>query len=132
MVFDQLSLVVSIVFGDVLFILLTCFSLSADVSFEEKVIQNSYEKLLDDLDVKSSVNLFYGRGLITFNLKERICSAVTTEDANEVLVDDLIKGISLTRFSKFVSLLRESADKYKRPHHKTLADKLEGDLKVSN
>ena len=96
------------------------------------MIQENYEKLLDDLDVKSSVNLFYGRGLITFSLKERICSAVTTEDANEVLIDDLIKGISLTRFSKFISLLRESADKYKRPHHKTLADKLEGDLKVSS
>ena len=96
------------------------------------MIQKNYEKLVDDLDVQSSVDLFYGRELITSETMERINNATTRKDANRVLISDLIKGISPNRLLKFLSLLRESADKYKRPHHKTLADKLEGDLKVSS
>ena len=96
------------------------------------MIQKNYEKLVDDLDVKSSVDLFYGRELITSDTMERINNATTRKDANRVLINDLIKGISPSRLLRFISLLRESADKYKRPHHKTLADKLEGDLKVSS
>ena len=96
------------------------------------MIQENYEKLVDDLDVKSSVDLFFGRELITSETMERIDNATTRKGANRILIKDLIKGMSPNRLSKFVSLLRESADKYKRPHHKTLADKLEGDLKVSS
>ena len=96
------------------------------------MIQKNYEKFVDDLDVKSSVDLFYGRELITSDTMERINNATTRKDANRVLINDLIKGISPSRLLRFVSLLRESADMYKRPHHKTLADKLEGDLKVSS
>ena len=105
--------------------------MSADASFAEKVIQNNYEKLLNDLDAISSAGLYYERGFITFDTKQRINNAVTTKDANKVLVDDLIKGISPTRFLKFVSLLRESARMHIRPPQKTLADNLEEDLKVS-
>ena len=96
------------------------------------MIQKNYQKLVSDLDVKSSIDLFFGRELITSDTMERIDNATTRKDANRILIKDLLKGMSSNRFSKFVSLLRESADEYKRPHHKTLADKLERDLKVSS
>ena len=95
------------------------------------MVQQNYVKLLEHLDTKSSVSLFFGSSLITVNTRERVDKAITTQDANKVLVDDLLQGISPNQFSRFVSLLRESADKYKRPRHKSLADDLEEDLKVS-
>ena len=104
---------------------------STPVSTEWNVVQQNYVKLLEHLDAKSSVNLFFGSSFITADTLERVDKAITTQDANKVLVDDLLQGISPSRFSRFVSLLRESADKYKRPHHIALADELEEDLKVS-
>ena len=95
------------------------------------MVQLNYVKLLEHLDTKSSVSLFFGSSFITVNTRERVDKAITTQDANKVLVDDLLQGISPNQFSRFVSLLRESADKYKRPRHKALADELEEDLKVS-
>ena len=88
-------------------------------------------KLLEDLDTKSSVDLLFGSSFITADTLERVDKATTRKDANKILVNDLLQGISPSRFSRFVSLLRESADKYKRPHHKALADELEEDLNVS-
>ena len=104
---------------------------SADVSVQKKVIQRNYEKLVDDLDAKSCIDLFFGEEFITFDIKERISNAASTKDANRVFIDDLIKGLSPNRFSIFISLLIKSDSKYKRPKHKLLADKLEEDLRVS-
>ena len=95
------------------------------------MVQQNYVKLLERLDTKSSVDLFFGSSFITFDTLERVDRATTRKDANRVLVNDLLRGISPSRFSRFVSLLHESADKYKRPRHKALADELEEDLKVS-
>ena len=95
------------------------------------MVQQNYVKLIESLDAKSSVNLFFGSSFITADTLERVDKATTTQDANKVLVSDLLQGFSPSRFSRFVSLLRESADKYKRPRHKALADDLEEDLKVS-
>ena len=104
---------------------------SPPVSIEWKVVQQNYVNLLEHLDTKSSVDLFFGSSFITADTLERVDKATTRKDANKVLVNDLLQGISPSRFSRFVSLLRESADKYKRPRHKALADDLEKDLKVS-
>ena len=95
------------------------------------MVQQNYVKLLEHLDTKSSVDLFFGSSFITADTLERVDKATTRKDANKVLVNDLLQGISPSQFSRFVSLLRESADKYKRPRHKALADELERDLKVS-
>ena len=101
-------------------------------SIEESVVQENFLELLDDLDVKSSVDLFFGRGFVTADTMERINKATTRKDANRVLVTEFLAGISPSRFDQFVFILKETAYKYHRPRHMTLAITLEEGKRVNN
>ena len=101
-------------------------------SIEESVVQENFVELLDDLDVKASVDLFFGRGFVTADIMERINKATTRKDANRVLVTEFLAGISPSRFDKFVYILKETADKYHRPRHMTLAKRLEERKRVND
>ena len=65
-----------------------------------------YAALLDTLDAKSIIGYLFGANLITRDVKQQICSATTTKDGNEILLDHLYDTAtkeSLVQFAAIIS-----------------------------
>ena len=95
----------------------------------EKVVQEFFSDMKRELNIKAIASALYTKKLIAHSLKQNINrEAIASKDANELLLDHLIRNCNLETFSRFCDVLEETAESNSLPHHRDWSNKLKQKL----
>ena len=99
----------------------------------EEVVREFFIDMKKELNAKLIADVLYTKGLIDYNLKKSIGREANQDvDANELLLDHLIRNGTLETLRRFCEVLEETAESHSLPHHIAWSNKLKGKLtKVS-
>ena len=99
----------------------------------EEVVREFFIDMKKELNTKRIADVLYSKGLIDYNLKKSIDREANQDvDANELLLDHLIRNGTLETLRRFCEVLEETANSHPLPHHREWSNKLKQKLtKVS-
>ena len=98
----------------------------------EEVMREFFIDMKKELNTKRISDALYAKGLIDFDLKKNIDREANQVDANELLLEHLIRNGTLETLRKFCEILEETAQSHLLPHHRAWSNKLKQKLtKVS-
>ena len=99
----------------------------------EEIVQEFFSDMKRELNIKNIAGVLYTKKLIDHSLKQSINrAAIVSEDANELLLDHLIRNGTLETLSSFCDVLEETSKSNSLSHHRDWSNKLKQKLtKVS-
>ena len=99
----------------------------------EEIVREFFSDMKKELNTKRIADVLYAKGLIDYNLKKKIDREANQDvDANELLLDHLIRNGTLETLRRFCEVLEETANSHSLPHHRAWSNKLKQKLtKVS-
>ena len=98
----------------------------------EEVMREFFIDMKKELNIKRIADVLYAKGLIDFDLKKNIDREASQVDANELLLEHLIRNGTLETLRRFCEVLEETSQSHLLPHHKAWSNKLKQKLtKVS-
>ena len=98
----------------------------------QKIVQEFYIEMTEELDLKTIAYVLYARGLIDLGLKQTIDRKERTQVANDQFLEHLIRNGTLETLRSFCEVLEETANSHSLPHHREWSNKLKQKLtKVS-
>ena len=98
----------------------------------EEIVREFFIDMKKELNTKRIADVLYAKGLIDYDLKKKIDVEANQVDANELLLDHLIRNGTLETLRRFCEVLEETANSQSLPHHRVWSNKLKQKLtKVS-
>ena len=99
----------------------------------KEVFREFFSDMKKELNIKSIADILYAKGLIYYDLKRNIDREANQDvDANELLLDHLIRNGTLETLRRFCEVLEETSESHSLPHHRAWSNKLKQKLtKVS-
>ena len=94
----------------------------------EEVVRDFFIDMKKELNTKRTADVLYAKGLIDYNLKKSIDREANQDDANELLLDHLIRNGTLETLRRFCEVLEETAQSHLLPHHREWSNKLKRKL----
>ena len=98
----------------------------------EEVMREFFIDMKKELNTKCVSDVLYVKRMIYFDLKKNIDREANQADANELLLEHLIRNGTLDTLRRFCEVLKETAESHSLPHHRAWSNKLKQKLtKVS-
>ena len=102
------------------------FDLIAKRATAENILRPNYTRLGANLDIKGVCDYLYEIGFIGDNLKEKIETKSTRQDANKLFIDHMIANCTISTVEQFAQLLIDTSDKLANEVHKGIGEELIG------
>ena len=94
----------------------------------EEVMREFFIDMKKELNTKRISDVLYTKGLIDFDLKINIDREANQVDANQLLLEHLIRNGTLETLRRFCEVLEETSQSHLLPHHKAWSNKLKQKL----
>ena len=102
------------------------FNLIAKRATAESILRPIYTQLVQELGVPQLCNYLYQDQLIEVNLKEKIETKSTHQDANKLFIDHMIANCTISTVEQFAQLLIDTSEKLANEVHKGIGEELIG------